>query len=107
MKYAGVAALIGLDLATGLIQAVKNKNFKSSCMREGIFHKLGEVLEIALCFTVDYYAAYLGMNIPFSLETCSIAYLSVMECGSIIENLSLIDKRMIPEKLRNLFEIHK
>ena len=48
MIYAITCAFIVLDFATGLIKAVATDKFKSSMMRQGLFHKVGEILCVAL-----------------------------------------------------------
>ena len=40
MVYAITFAFIVLDFVTGLIKAVSSGKFKSSMMREGLFHKI-------------------------------------------------------------------
>ena len=39
MAIAVVGGFIAMDCITGIVKAIKNKNFSSSIMREGLFHK--------------------------------------------------------------------
>lgn len=104
MMYLIVGLFVLLDFATGLVKAFKEKNFTSSVMREGLFHKAGSILCVTLGILVDYAQLYidLGVNIPVASAIC--VYISLMECGSIIENLGQINPLIVPEKLRTYFD---
>ena len=45
-----VAASILADIVTGLLKAFYTKSFKSSVMRQGLFHKLGELLAVGILY---------------------------------------------------------
>lgn len=45
-----VAAAILADIITGLLKAFYTKSFKSSVMRQGLFHKLGELIAIGVLY---------------------------------------------------------
>ena len=94
---------IVLDLITGTIKAFAEHNFASSVMREGLFHKVGSMLCIALGMYADYAQQYidLGVTIPISGAIC--AYIALMEIGSIVENLARINPEIVPEKIRKYF----
>ena len=103
MMYAIVSAFIALDFATGLIKAFKEKNYNSSVMREGLFHKCGSILCVSFGILVDYAQMYLdlGVNAPVAVAICT--YVSLMECGSIIENVGAINPQLLPNKLKEYF----
>lgn len=92
-----------MDLLTGLIKAFKEKNYNSSIMREGLFHKCGSILCIAFAFLVEYVQTYidLGFNVPVAVPIC--VYIITMEIGSIIENVCAINPEILPEKLKLYF----
>lgn len=80
-KLALPLILIASDIITGLIQSLINNDYKSSIMRQGLFHK---VLELLILF--------LGFMFQFAfksdvISTSIVIYLCVMELGSILENL--------------------
>ena len=104
MVYVLTGAFILLDLVTGLIKAFKEKNYSSTIMRQGLYHKSGSILCILFGVLVDYSQAYLdlGINIPITLSVC--AYICLMEIGSIIENVCAINPEIMPEKLREYFQ---
>ena len=71
----------GLDILTGYIQAVINKNVDSRIMREGLLHKCLLIVAILLGYIIEY---------AFGLSTVSSVitiYICVMELMSILENL--------------------
>ena len=82
MVYIIVGAFILLDLITGLIKAFKTKEYTSSIMREGLFHKVGSILVVSFGVLVDYAQAYLdlGVNVPIATSIC--VYIVLMEIGS-------------------------
>lgn len=102
MIYAITCAFIALDFVTGLIKAISSGAFKSSMMREGLFHKAGELLCIALGILIQYAEQYLqlGVNIPVAAAICT--YIVLMEIGSAIENIGTINPDLVPAKLRTI-----
>lgn len=103
MVFIVTAVFIVLDFATGLVKAFKNKCFTSTVMREGLFHKAGSVLVVALGALVDFAQGYmdLGVTVPIAIPVC--VYICLMETGSIIENVGEINPRIIPAKLQAYF----
>lgn len=103
MVYIVTALFILLDLITGLIKAFKEKNYCSSIMREGLFHKSGSILCVAFGVLVDYAQTFLdlGVSIPVAISVC--AYIVLMEIGSTIENICIINPEIMPEKLTSYF----
>jgi polar amino acid transport system substrate-binding protein len=103
MVYLVTLAFVGMDMVTGLIKAFKNHTYNSSLMREGLYHKCGSLLAIGFGILVDYAQRYidLGVNIPIAFAICS--YISIMEIGSIIENIGAINPDILPSKLRSYF----
>lgn len=92
------------DLITGLIKAFKENNFESSIMRMGLFHKCGSLLCVVFGFGVDIAQQYmdLGVSVPVGSAVC--IYISLMEIGSIIENISIINPDIVPKKLKSFFK---
>jgi toxin secretion/phage lysis holin len=97
------ACFIVLDVATGLIKAFKNKNFNSSVMREGFYHKMSFVIYIVLAVMIDCAQHFidLGYSLPVTDGCCT--YIIFNEIGSIIENAYAINPKAIPKKMRGLF----
>lgn len=103
MVYILTACFIVLDMVTGLVKAFKEKSYTSSIMREGLFHKCGSVLCIVIAALVDYAQTFadLGVNVPIAIPVC--VYIIMMEIGSIIENVCIINPEIMPEKLKSYF----
>lgn len=104
MVYLIVAGFILLDMITGIIKAFKEKAYNSSVMREGLFHKCGSILCVVFGVLVDFAQGYfdLGVAIPVAVSIC--IYISIMEIGSIIENVSTINPEIMPDKLKQYFK---
>ena len=71
----------GLDILTGYIQAVINKNVDSKVMREGLLHKYLLIVAILIGYVIEY---------AFGIQTVAqviTVYICLMEVMSILENL--------------------
>lgn len=82
-----VLAFILSDLLTGLLAALKNKQFKSAVMREGLFNKVGELAALGLAVMCDKFSPFVNIELPVDLVTVAASYLVLMEIGSILENV--------------------
>lgn len=96
-----------LDLISGVIAAVKNRNLKSAKMRDGLFKKAGFLLVYFLAFLIDFEGAKVGFNIGVATLPIVVSFACLTEVISIIENISKINSDLLPEKLLNLFHISK
>lgn len=83
----GVAIFILLDIVSGLLKSLYNKSFKSSTMRSGLFHKVGEIMVLGLLYLVEIEAPVMGIEMGLPLFKVGCGYCAIMEIGSIIENL--------------------
>ena len=103
MVYIITFAFILMDFITGIIKAFSSKSYNSSLMREGLFHKAGSLLVIVFGALVDYAQGFmdLGISIPIASSLC--IYICLMEIGSIIENVCVINPRIIPDKIQSYF----
>ena len=105
--YPVIIALIfnSVDLITGFISAIKNKEIKSSKLRDGLFKKVGFLFCYFMAWLVDTYGAYIGFHFGVSILPIIILYVCTTELVSIIENICKINPDLLPEKLMNLFHI--
>lgn len=95
-----VLVFIALDLVTGGVSALYTKTWSSKVMREGLYHKAGEVLIFAVSAIADYALPFVDVDLPFAFTSLVAGYLVIMELGSIFENIkkfspgaaSVIDK---------------
>lgn len=70
-----------IDILTGYIQAVINKNIDSKVMREGLLHKCLLILVIIVSYVIQF-----AFNLNFVGQAVAI-YICVMELTSILENI--------------------
>lgn len=99
-----VMLFIVLDFITGIVMAIKNNTFNSSIMRDGLFNKFGEIVIVAVAFLIDYGQTYLDMGFSVPVLESICVYIILMEIGSILENVSRINKSLVPEKIREILE---
>lgn len=104
MIYILTGAFIILDFITGVIKAFKKKEFTSSLMREGLFHKIGSIVVIVFAGLVDYAQGFMDLGISIPLTSTVCVYIVLMEIGSIIENVCIINPSIIPTKLQAYFQ---
>lgn len=96
-----------LDLASGLIGAIRTGTLQSSKMRDGMFKKVGFIFCYALALLIDTEGAMIGFNLNTKILPVIIVYAVTTEIISIIENISKINPDLIPEKLQSLFQISR
>lgn len=99
-------AVVGilLDVATGFIKALFEKNIDSSIIRLGGKHKVSELLIILFSFYIEKGLKYISIDLPFNPVTLVCGYIIVMECISIIENIGNMNSKCIPPRLSEFFK---
>ena len=102
----GIALVFHLvDLISGLLGAIKNKDLKSSKMRDGLFKKLGFILCYVLAFLLDTQGSAIGFHFDTKILPIVIVYAVTTEIVSIIENINKINPDLLPEKLQSIFDV--
>lgn len=88
-------AFMMIDVFTGILKAVKNKELSSTRAREGIYKKASFILFIAFGYLADYAMNYvdLGFNFPAAATICTLIILT--EGISVLENLGQINPDMV------------
>lgn len=88
-------AFIAIDVFTGVLKAVKNKELNSTKAREGIYKKASFVLFIAFGYLADYAMDYvnMGFNFPAAVTICTMVV--VTEAISVLENLGQINPDLV------------
>lgn len=106
MLYYGLAVFSGIiiDVITGVIFAILTKSLNSTKMRQGGLHKFAEVIAVIFSAYAEYSMDMLDINVGFSIFKIVCAYLIVMECISIIENLDKMNPNVLPKKISKFFE---
>ena len=88
-------AFMVIDVFTGLLKAVKNKELNSTKAREGIYKKASFILFIAFGYLADYAMDYvnMGFNLPAAATICTL--IIVTEAISVLENLGQINPDLV------------
>lgn len=88
---------IALDVVSGFIAAFATCSFRSSKMREGLYHQCGTALFLVLGAYLQYASCYLPfefeLQMPIYAAVC--LYVIVMNVGSVCENLGRINPELL------------
>lgn len=90
-----VLVFIGMDVVSGVAKAFSTTGFDSSVMRQGFYHKLGEVFAVGLLAAADFYLPIVGVNVDVCFSAIGCTYFVLMEIGSIIENIGTINPELV------------
>ena len=95
-----------MDITVGIVKAFAKTGFKSLKMREGLFHKLGELLCVAFGIICEISFPMVGITIKIPIVSTICIYIVLMETGSIIENLVIISPNIkkIVDKVFNAYK---
>lgn len=88
-------AFMVIDVLTGLLKAIKNKELNSTKAREGIYKKASFILFIAFGYLADFAMDFvnIGFNLPAAATICTL--IIVTEAISVLENLGKINPDMV------------
>ena len=89
-----VFAFILLDVITGFMKGLYNKNIDSSALRKGLLHKASEALVFGCSVLLEYAVQYIELGIDLPLSGVVTVYIVGMEATSIIENLCEINPKL-------------
>lgn len=92
--YISLAFML-IDVLTGVLKAVKNKDLNSTKAREGIYKKASFILFIAFGYLAEFAMTYvdLGFNFPAGGTVCLLVILT--EAISVLENLGNINPELV------------
>lgn len=95
VAFTAFCFLMLLDILLGYAAAVKGKYVKSAKMREGLWHKTGEMGIITVGDVLDGMLLG-GINMPFTapVTTAMIVYLAINEAVSCMENIIKLDPEL-------------
>ncbi len=102
---AGAFILMLFDMVSGIIQAVMNREFRSSTMRTGLGHKavLALIILLAICIEIlSDHVAGLGFG-GVTIYVVCVAII-IMEVASIMENLSKAYPELADLPVMKIFE---
>lgn len=101
-----VLIFIVLDMIVGVIKSLASGTYKSLKMREGLWHKLGEIMCVAFGVLCEMAFPYVGITVSIPIVTTICVYIVLMETGSIVENLAAISPN-IQKVLGKVFSQYK
>ena len=104
-----VCIFVLLDIIVGLCKAFATGTYDSSKMRAGLWHKTGVLAVTVLAYALEACSGFLdfaalgieGFTVPVSPVVA--AYVVLMETGSIIESIGVINPELRGTKLLRLF----
>lgn len=105
--YPVIIALVfnAMDIISGLISAVKNKEVSSSKLRDGLFKKVGFIMCYFMGWLVDTQGMKIGFHFSVEILPIIILYVCTTELVSIIENICKINTDIVPDKLLEIFNV--
>lgn len=104
MRICIVLIFIVVDFFTGILLALKNGEFTSKKMREGLYNKASEIILVAMAYMITIAMRYYDLPYPNAVSVSICSYTIIMEIGSIIENLGNINQRILPNIIRKVFK---
>lgn len=100
-----ITALIfnALDCLSGVLAGYKKDGkLMSSKLRTGLFKKSGFILCYALSYLLNFAQLKIGLDININIIPAVCGYVIFTEIISIIENISYLNDKLLPEKLKKL-----
>lgn len=95
--------LMGLDILLGLAGAVKDHDVQSAKMREGLWHKCGSIGLIVLAYILEVAIDHVDLGIVFPGVIVVCAYIILMEVGSCLENLVVLNPELKNNPIMRVF----
>lgn len=107
MKEMVIAVLVFilLDIVSGVLAAAKDGTLQSSVMRQGLYHKCGELMLLGLAIAGQWLITVNGFDsvIPPQALSSVAVYIVVMELVSILENIGRLNPEFDLNAISKLF----
>ena len=104
IKFIIVLSFIIIDFISGIISALKNKEFTSGVMRKGLYNKSGELILLGVGYLVSYTMKYYDIGYSNTFYITVSIYIIAMEISSIVENVGKINPKLVPYVIRKCFK---
>lgn len=75
------------DIITGIVKGCYKGVLNSTKLREGLYHKLSEIIAICGSALIEYGLSYVTINVDVPILSAVSAYICITELISILENL--------------------
>ena len=102
-SFVVVAALIVLDIITGVLKAVETRTMNSSKLRTGLYHKGAFIGVIVLAVIVEWGSGFLQLGFRLPIVTPVCVYVALTEIVSAFENLCEINPELRGSKIAVIF----
>ena len=89
--YITVGVFILFDILTGFVKGLYKEGINSTYLRQGLFHKLSEVLAVVGSGLLEYGLGYVELGIDIPVLKVVAVYICTMELVSILENLAEVN----------------
>ena len=104
IKILIVLAFIIIDFVSGIVCALKKKEFTSAVMRKGLYNKSGELILLGVGYLVSYAMKYYNIGYSSTFYNTVSIYIIIMELSSIVENVGKINQKLVPYVIRKCFK---
>lgn len=98
-----VTVIMTLDVVTGIIKSIYDKEFSSEDLRKGLTRKLIYVIILTLAWFVEQAEVHVDLGISWPLVVPVTVALSAIDIVSILENAIAINPALGNAKLLNVF----
>jgi len=91
-----IMALIGIafDIITGFLKAGYLKEINSTSLREGLYHKMTEIIILSGGLLLDHATGYVGLDFDMNVFPWLALYILITEIISILENLCEVNEEL-------------
>ena len=90
-----VVVFMMVDVLTGVLKALKNKELSSTKAREGIYKKASFILFVAFGYLADFAMDYVDMGFKFPAAVTISTLIILTEAISVLENLGSINPDLV------------
>lgn len=90
-----VVIFMMVDVLTGVLKALKNKELSSTKAREGMYKKASFILFVAFGYLADFAMDYVDMGFKFPAAVTISTLVILTEAISVLENLGSINPDLV------------
>ena len=92
-----------IDFISGIIAGYKKDGkLISTKMRDGLFKKCGFILCYIFAYSLNFAQHKIGLDININILPGVCVYVIFTEIVSIIENISILNDKILPEKIKKI-----
>jgi len=98
-----VTVIMILDIVTGIIKSINDRNFSSEALRKGLTHKMVYVIILVLAWFIEQAEMHVDLGISWPLVVPVTVALSAIDIVSILENAIAVDPELGKGKISSIF----